>query len=83
MLTLIFFRDSCPAQILAALTGVLQKGANEVTIWTCNALGNLATAGTNRINIIRNGGVSMLLGPCNSSDPQLVLEAARALVLLR
>ena len=60
-----------------------QKGADEVTIWVCNALGNLATAGSNRICIIRNGGVIMLLGPCNSNDPLLALEAARALVLLR
>jgi hypothetical protein len=70
-------------KILTALTGALQKGADEVTIWACNALGNLATAGSNRICIIRNGGVIMLLGPCNSNDPLLALEAARALVLLR
>jgi hypothetical protein len=70
-------------QILAALTGVLRQGVNEVTIWACNALGNLATAGSNRICIIRSGGVAMLLEPCNSTDPQVSVEAARALVLLR
>ena len=74
---------SISLQILAALTGVLRQGVNEVTIWACSALGNLATAGSNRICIIRSGGVAMLLGPCNSTDPQVSVEAARALVLLR
>jgi len=43
----------------------------------------LATAGPNRISIIRSGGVTMLLGPCNSADPELAVEASRALVMLR
>jgi hypothetical protein len=63
--------------------GVLKSGVNEVTVWACNALGNLATAGPNRISIIRSGGVTMLLGPCNSADPELAVEASRALVMLR
>lgn len=66
-----------------ALVGVLSNGVNEVTIWACNALGNLASAGQNRISIIRSGGVAMLLGPCNSTDAELAVEASRALVLLR
>ena len=56
-----------------ALVGLFQGGVDEVTIWACNALGNLATAGQNRISIIRSGGVSMLLGPCNSADAELAV----------
>ena len=69
--------------VVAALIGATRRGVQEVSFWSCSALGNLATARQNRVKIICQGGMGALLGPCNSKNPALAVEAARALVMLR
>lgn len=69
--------------VVPALIGATRRGVQEVSFWSCSALGNLATSRPNRVEIICNGGMGALLGPCNSNNPALAVEAARALVMLR
>lgn len=69
--------------VIPSLVAATQKGVQEISFWSCSALGNLASLQRNRIKIICAGGVDALLGPCNSKNPALAVEAARALVMLR
>ena len=69
--------------VVMALIGATRRGVQEVSYWSCSALGNLAMLRHNRVKIICHGGIDALLGPCNSQNPALAVEAARALVMLR